>query len=44
MLKKHQANQMMHPYTSTAGIDLIPTKDGWVEYEGGPIVQVWAHV
>ncbi len=42
-LKEHQANDMLHPYTSTSGTVLIPTKDGWVEYEGGPVVQNWAH-
>jgi hypothetical protein len=33
----------VHPYTSENGADLIPTVDGWVEVEDGPVVQNWAH-
>jgi len=37
---------MQHAETcnrSEGGIDLIATKDGWVEWLGGPVVQNWAH-
>jgi hypothetical protein len=33
----------MHPFTSEENITLIATPAGWVEIEGGPIVQTWAH-
>lgn len=42
-LRAHQANPRVHPYTSESGKDLIPTRDGWVEELGGPVVQTWAH-
>lgn len=33
----------VHPYTSENGTILIPTNNGWVEKENGPVVQDWAH-
>lgn len=32
-----------HPFTSEGGGILIATSDGWVEEEGGPVVQTWAY-
>lgn len=39
----YQRCGVWHPFTSAAGKDLIATADGWVEVEGGPVVQEWAH-
>ena len=38
----------VHPFTGTRGPHgeetvLIATRDGWIEKEGGPVVQTWAH-
>lgn len=33
----------VHEFTSENGIALIATNAGWVEVEGGPVVQDWAH-
>jgi hypothetical protein len=38
----------VHPFTGEPGPDgqrpdLIATPDGWVEFDGGPVVQTWAH-
>lgn len=43
-----QNNDRVHPFTGTRKPNgeetkLIATKNGWVEFEGGPIVQKWAH-
>jgi len=38
-----QAHEEVHPFTSSAGKNLIATSDGWVEVPGGPVVQKWAH-
>lgn len=38
-----QSHKYVHPFTSEKRTDLIPTASGWVEHEGGPIVQTWAH-
>lgn len=37
-----------HPFTGSVGRDgeryvLIATQEGWIEVEGGPVVQRWAH-
>jgi hypothetical protein len=42
-LNAYQRESMFHPFTSLKGTELIATKDGWVEHEGGPVVQTWAH-
>lgn len=47
-LNGYQASRVMHPFTGARGPGgeetiLIATPDGWVEREGGPIVQTWAH-
>ena len=48
-LNGYQTCGVMHPFTGSRGPngeerpDLIATCAGWVEYEGGPIVQTWAH-
>lgn len=47
-LNAYQESGVMHPFTGTRKPDggetvLIATKEGWVESEGGPIVQTWAH-
>jgi hypothetical protein len=41
--------RQVHPFTGSEGPDgenvvLIATSNGWVEREGGPVVQTWAHV
>ncbi len=47
-LNGYQASGVMHPFTGTRGPNgeetvLIATTDGWLEREGGPVVQTWAH-
>jgi hypothetical protein len=47
-LKGYQACDYVHAFTGPRGPNgeettLIPTPDGWVEREGGPVVQTWAH-
>jgi hypothetical protein len=47
-LNGYQAEDRYHPFTGERGPNneetiLIATKDGWVEKEGGPVVQTWAH-
>ena len=47
-LNAYQRTRGVHPFTGTRGEDgtetaLIATAAGWVEHEGGPIVQTWAH-
>lgn len=39
----YQKCDYFHPFTSQDGTDLVATPDGWVEKEGGPVVQDWAH-
>lgn len=41
-LRDYQTCGIFHPFTGE-GCDLIPTPAGWVEREGGPVVQDWAH-
>ena len=43
-----QACGYVHPFTGERGPNgeetlLIATSAGWVEREGGPVVQTWAH-
>ena len=38
-----QSDEYVHPFTGPFGKILIATRDGWVEEEGGPVVQTWAH-
>lgn len=33
----------MHEFTGGKGETLIATSTGWVESQGGPVVQTWAH-
>lgn len=47
-LNGYQTCGHMHPFTGTRGPNgeetvLIATKEGWIEKEGGPVVQRWAH-
>lgn len=47
-LNGYQQAGFVHPFTGGRGPGgeetvLIATKDGWVEREGGPVVQTWAH-
>lgn len=42
-LNEFQKNDMFHPFTSENGVVLTATTAGWVETEGGPVVQTWAH-
>lgn len=47
-LNDFQKAGCFHPFTGTRGPNgeetvLIATPAGWVEYEGGPVVQTWAH-
>lgn len=43
-LNFYQKSGVFHPFTSEkTGVDLIATAEGWVEQEGGPVVQDWAH-
>jgi hypothetical protein len=48
-LRQFQASPRVHPFThDECAVDehgqrsLIPTRDGWVAHEGGPVVQDWA--
>lgn len=47
-LNGYQVSGVMHPFTGTRKPNgdetiLIATKDGWIEREGGPVMQTWAH-
>jgi hypothetical protein len=42
-LNDYQAYGSMHPFTGESGGPLIATRDGWIEKDGGPVVQTWAH-
>lgn len=48
-LNAYQKAGVMHPFTGETPAGggerpvLIATPDGWVEFEGGPVVQNWAH-
>ena len=47
-LNAYQHCDRMHPFTGDRGPNgeetiLIATSEGWIEHEGGPIVQTWAH-
>lgn len=42
-LRGYQNAGHVHPFTGTNSEPLIPTAEGWVEVEGGPVVQNWAH-
>jgi hypothetical protein len=48
-LKRWQNSGRVHPFTGELRdehgfrLPLIPTREGWVEYVGGPIVQTWCH-
>lgn len=42
-LNDFQSSNVVHPFTSGGGKTLIATRDGWVEEEGGPVVQTWAY-
>jgi hypothetical protein len=47
-LNSYQASGRFHPFTGERGpkgeeTALIATKEGWVEKDGGPVVQTWAH-
>lgn len=42
-LNAYQDSGVFHPFTSENGKQLIATQQGWVEEEGGPVVQTWAH-
>jgi len=47
-LNAYQKAGVMHPFTGTRKPNgdetiLIATPAGWVEEEGGPVVQTWAH-
>lgn len=47
-LNEYQGCDFTPSFTGTRGPNnektyLIATKDGWVEKQGGPIVQTWAH-
>jgi len=47
-LNGYQACDSFHPFTGERGPNneetiLIATENGWVEREGGPVVQVWAY-
>lgn len=41
-LKKWQASKEVHPFTSAEHAVLLPSKEGWVAKEGGPVVEDWA--
>jgi hypothetical protein len=45
-LNAYQASGRWHPFTSPSGdgSSLIATPAGWVDKEGGPVVQDWAHM
>jgi len=42
-LNAYQAADFVHPFTSPQGASLRATAAGWVEHDGGPVVQKWAH-
>lgn len=47
-LNAYQHAGVFHPFTGTRQPNgdetiLIATCDGWIEREGGPVVQTWAH-
>jgi hypothetical protein len=47
-LNAYQKAHVFHPFTGKRKPDgsetiLIATLEGWVEEEGGPVVQDWAH-
>lgn len=47
-LNGYQQCPLVHPFTGERGPNgeetiLIATAEGWVEREGGPVVQTWAH-
>ena len=48
-LNAFQKSGYYHPFTALQrqpngdATVLIATQDGWVESEGGPVVQTWAH-
>lgn len=42
-LNGYQNAGYVHPFTIGNGHNLIATPAGWVEVEGGPVVQTWAH-
>ena len=41
-LREFQVSGAGHPFEGSNG-PLIPTVNGWVEAEGGPVVQDWAY-
>ena len=46
-LNRMQTSSALHPFTGEPGPNgeetvLIATQDGWIEREGGPVVQTWA--
>ncbi len=43
-LNDYQACEVFHPYTGeNSATKLIATPAGWIEHEGGEVVQSWAH-
>lgn len=42
-LNAYQASDFVHPFTGQQGATLRATAAGWVEHDGGPVVQKWAH-
>lgn len=47
-LNGYQESGVGHPFTGERQPNgdetiLIATKEGWIEREGGPVVQTWAH-
>lgn len=47
-LNAYQQNPGTHPFTGERDAGggetvLVATRAGWVEREGGPVVQTWAH-
>jgi hypothetical protein len=42
-LNDYQACDFFHEFTGTDGVVLIATSGGWIEKEGGPVVQDWAY-
>lgn len=42
-LRKWQASGYVHPFTNGDQRDLIPTVNGWIEEEDGPVAQTWAY-
>src|SRR5208337_5185620 len=42
-LNGYQECDFVHPFTGEQGASLRATAAGWVEHEGGPVVQKWAH-